>query len=169
MHSNKNIRDFVWTPGHNCVGNWVLTEVAHRGCRVPILRNNKKKSLDMVLGNLFKMALLEKGVGPDYFQRSLPTLTIPHFSVKILFIPNSFCSFTLRLLQGSINLQLNAILSFLIIFFSKHMKNMYLCPNPILMQSMFYFLKMLYPCNSMSQAGFCLQDCFCQVLLFGFL
>lgn len=32
--------------------------------------------LDMVLGNMLKVSSLSRGLGPDDFERSLPTITI---------------------------------------------------------------------------------------------
>lgn len=109
---------------------------------LPLEIIKKKKSLDMVLGNLFKMALLEKGVGPDDFQRSPANLKHSPLLCKTSLHPKFILFFYPKATAG-FNLQLNAILSFLIIFFSKRMKSMY--PNPIPNAVHVLFLKNVIP------------------------
>ncbi|KAK4817918.1 hypothetical protein QYF61_002759 [Mycteria americana] len=59
-----------------CVGDWALAQIAQGGCGVSIL-GDVQKPLNMVLGSLLWVALLEQGVGPDDLQRKCrPTLIL---------------------------------------------------------------------------------------------
>ena len=107
------------------MGDWVLQEVAHRGCGVPILRNTKKQPGHGPGKPVQSGPAWERGLDRMTSRGSLPTLTILCFFVQIHFI------LLLPKATAGFNLQLNAIPSFLIIFFPRHMKNMYLCSNPI--------------------------------------
>ncbi|KAK4817922.1 hypothetical protein QYF61_002763 [Mycteria americana] len=58
-----------------CEGDRALAQIAQGGCGVSIL-GDVQKPLNMVLGSLLWVALLEQGVGPDDLQRFLPTSAI---------------------------------------------------------------------------------------------